>query len=154
MCTNQHDSWSALPITKLSLVTSPNVSFPSKQRRALMDTEEEAGNREQLLQSFVPDEKRYWWRSRKHNVPVQALRKHAVRRKTWFRGTISLWCWANIHSYLQQARTESSPDIDFSAQTLDKHSLCDLQITVKKKKTPVHDTWWTGSVSTGIKKKK
>lgn len=43
--------------TELSLIMSPNVSFPSEQHRALMVTEEEADNREQLLESFVLDEK-------------------------------------------------------------------------------------------------
>lgn len=98
---------------------------------------------------------RYWWRSKRHLVPVHALWKHAVRRKTWFRGTISFWCWANIQSYLQMVRTDSSPDIDFSAQTLDKQSLCDLQITPKEKTNKQHMTHdgLMSSVSTGIKKK-
>lgn len=132
--------------TKLSLVTSPNVSFPSKQRRTLTDTAEEAKQQKAAFAKFcagwethqsVTDDNQ-----KRHRVPVHALWKHAVRRKTWFRGTISFWCWANIQSYLQLSRTDSSPDIDFSAQTLDKQSLCDLQITLKKKKT-AHDTWWT-----------
>lgn len=69
------------------------------------------------------------------------VRKHAVRRQSWFTGTILTWCWANTQSYLQLVRTDSSPNIDFSAQTPDKQSLCGWQIAIivpKKKEEKNH----------------
>lgn len=77
------------------------------------------------------------------------VRKHAVRRQSWFTGTILTWCWANTQSYLQLVRTDSSPNIDFSAQTPDKQSLCGWQIAIiiqkKKKKKKITDAWFSSA---------
>lgn len=76
------------------------------------------------------------------------VRKHAVRRQSWFTGTILTWCWANTQSYLQLVRTDSSPNIDFSAQTPDKQSLCGWQIAIiiqkkKRKEKKITDAWFS-----------
>lgn len=87
------------------------------------------------------------------------VRKHAVRRQSWFTGTILTWCWANTQSYLQLVRTDSSPNIDFSAQTPDKQSLCGWQSAIiiqKKKRRKKSQTLGfqerLSSVSTGTRK--